>query len=87
MQNVDNLSVKINNIILELFRKLGLGYKALAGYESQNAIDAFNRLSDRQRNSPWVLTNTAKAYYELAKYKEARLARTVIDAKVRFARD
>ncbi|EAW06362.1 anaphase promoting complex subunit bimA [Aspergillus clavatus NRRL 1] len=57
--------------LLELFSKLASGYFALNRYRCQEAIQIFNSLSQGQRETPWVLAQIGRAYYEQAMYSEA----------------
>lgn len=59
------------NWLLELLLRIGLGYKYLSRFECSKAIDAFNVISTPQRETPWVLAQLGKAYYESSKYAEA----------------
>ncbi|KAJ9203246.1 hypothetical protein DTO166G4_6097 [Paecilomyces variotii] len=57
--------------LLDLFSKLGTGYFALNRYKCQEAIQIFNTLPQSQRETPWVLSQLGRAYYEQALYPEA----------------
>lgn len=57
--------------LLDLFMKLGSGYFALSHYQCQNALRCFNSISPNQRDTPWVLAQIGRAYYEQASYLEA----------------
>ncbi len=57
--------------LLELFMKLGSGYFALTHYQCQDAISIFSSISPQQRETPWVLAQIGRAYYEQASYAEA----------------
>ncbi|KAK2762596.1 anaphase-promoting complex subunit cdc27 [Arachnomyces sp. PD_36] len=63
--------VEALNWILDLFAKLAGGYFALNQFKCQEAIQTFNTLSQGQRETPWVLSQIGKAYYEQAMYPEA----------------
>ncbi|WEW57843.1 anaphase-promoting complex subunit cdc27 [Emydomyces testavorans] len=56
---------------LELFAKLAGGFNALSNYRCQEAIQIFNSLPQSQRETPWVLSQLGRAYYEQAQYSEA----------------
>ncbi|KAI9723308.1 MAG: hypothetical protein M1812_001191 [Candelaria pacifica] len=58
-------------MLLELFTKLGSGYFALTHYQCQDAISIFNSISSQQRETPWVLAQMGRAYYEQVSYVEA----------------
>jgi anaphase-promoting complex subunit 3 len=57
--------------LLELFRKLGTGYFALSRYECAEALQVYSSLPRAQQDTPWVLTQMGKAYYEQAAYADA----------------
>ena len=57
--------------LLDLFMKLGSGYFALSHYQCQDALRCFNSVSPSQRDTPWVLAQIGRAYYEQASYPEA----------------
>ena len=57
--------------LLDLFMKLGSGYFALSHYRCQEALRCFNLIPSGQRETPWVLAQIGRAYYEQASYPEA----------------
>ena len=57
--------------LLDLFMKLGSGYFALSHYQCQDALRCFNSVAPSQRDTPWVLAQIGRAYYEQALYLEA----------------
>ena len=57
--------------LLDLFMKLGSGYFALSHYQCQDALRCFNSIAPSQRDTPWVLAQIGRAYYEQASYPEA----------------
>ncbi|PYI08901.1 TPR-like protein [Aspergillus sclerotiicarbonarius CBS 121057] len=57
--------------LLELFSKLASGYFALSRYRCAEATQIFAALSQGQRETPWVLSQIGRAYYEQAMYSEA----------------
>ena len=57
--------------LLDLFMKLGSGYFALSHYQCQDALRCFNSISPGQRDTPWVLAQIGRAYFEQASYLEA----------------
>ena len=57
--------------LLELFSKLASGFFALNRYRCPESIQIFNSLSQAQRETPWVLAQLGRAYYEQAMYSEA----------------
>lgn len=57
--------------LLDLFMKLGSGYFALSHYQCQDALRYFNSVSSSQRDTPWVLAQIGRAYYEQGSYLEA----------------
>ncbi|KAK4502525.1 hypothetical protein PRZ48_005950 [Zasmidium cellare] len=59
------------NSLLDNFRQLAVGSHAIAKFELPDAIQAFRSLPSAQRETPWVLAQLGKAYYEAADYKTA----------------
>ncbi|KAH9880991.1 hypothetical protein J1614_001484 [Plenodomus biglobosus] len=59
------------NWLLELLHNIGTGYRHLSRYDSAKAITAFMSVPKAQRDTPWVLAQIGKAYYERAQYAEA----------------
>ncbi|KAL6234988.1 protein bima [Aspergillus navahoensis] len=57
--------------ILDLFSKIASGYFCLSRYKCSDAIQIFSSLSQGQRETPWVLAQIGRAYYEQAMYTEA----------------
>ncbi|ORX82578.1 TPR-like protein, partial [Basidiobolus meristosporus CBS 931.73] len=57
--------------ILGLLRKIGQSLVYLCSYKCEKALDAYSQLPTSQFNTGWVLSCVGKAYFELAKYKEA----------------
>lgn len=56
---------------LTLLGQLGSGVAALADFRCKEAIDSFLSLPPTQLNTGWAYCNIGKAFFELAKYKEA----------------
>jgi anaphase-promoting complex subunit 3 len=57
--------------LMSLLRIAGKAYSHLTSYESRLVLDAVELFSPRHRRSSWVLSLMAKAYFELADYKQA----------------
>ena len=57
--------------LLDLFSKLSEGFSNLTQYQCSEAISAFNSLPSAQRDTPWVLAQIGRAYFEQASYSEA----------------
>ncbi|KAL2832849.1 protein bima [Aspergillus cavernicola] len=57
--------------LLDLFSKLASGHFYLTRYRCSESIQLFNSLSQGQRETPWVLAQIGRAYYEQAMYSEA----------------
>lgn len=57
--------------LLDLFGRLASAQLYLSNYESQTAIQIYNSLPSAQRETPYVLAQIGKAYYEQAQYVEA----------------
>ena len=50
---------------------MAVGYRAASRFDLTTSIETFNSLSSTQRETPWVLAQLAKAYYEAADYRAA----------------
>ncbi|KAG9584863.1 TPR-like protein, partial [Aureobasidium melanogenum] len=59
--------------LLATFRSLGAAYYLLSRYQVSSAVDAFKALPSAHRESPWVLAQLGKAYYEASEYSSAEL--------------
>ncbi|KAF9617955.1 hypothetical protein IFM89_039248 [Coptis chinensis] len=57
--------------LLSLLRTLGEGYRLSCLYRCQDALDTYSKLSHKQYNTGWVLSQVGKAYFELVDYLEA----------------
>lgn len=57
--------------ILDLMKKLGMGYSALTKFQCSEAIQIYTALPLAQRDTPWVMAQMGRAYYEQAAYGEA----------------
>ncbi|KAI1302561.1 tetratricopeptide [Xylaria venustula] len=57
--------------LIELLKKLGSGYLALSQYRSLDALAAYTSLPRSHQDTPWVLSQLGRAYYEQASYAEA----------------
>lgn len=57
--------------LLGLLLKIGSGYKHLSRFDSRKALEAFAAVPVGQRDTPWVLAQMGKAYYERGDYLEA----------------
>ncbi|KAI9038042.1 anaphase promoting complex subunit bimA [Aspergillus affinis] len=64
-------SIEALTWLLELFAKLASGHFALTRYRCSESIQIFNALSQGQRETPWVLSQIGRAYYEQAMYSDA----------------
>lgn len=58
---------------LELFKKFTNGYVKLSKYKAEEAIKAFNSLPPPHKDSPWVLAQMGRAYYEKTEYAKAEV--------------
>ncbi|KAF2646441.1 nuclear protein bima [Massarina eburnea CBS 473.64] len=59
------------NWLFDLLLKIGSGYKCLGSFECDKALEAFTSVSASQRETPWVLAQIGKAFYERSMYVEA----------------
>ena len=57
--------------LIELFVKLGSGYYALSQYRTHDTIQILNNVTPSQRETPWVLSQIGRAFYEEGSYPEA----------------
>lgn len=57
--------------LLELLKKLGSGYLALSQYQCADALALYTSLPRTHQDTPWVLSQIGRAYYEQAAYAEA----------------
>ncbi|KAK8234635.1 hypothetical protein HDK77DRAFT_318271 [Phyllosticta capitalensis] len=57
--------------LLEFFGKLGSGYFHLSRYSMLAAFNEFTSLPSAQRETPWVLAQIGKTWYERGQYAEA----------------
>ncbi|KAJ2894733.1 hypothetical protein MKZ38_007283 [Zalerion maritima] len=57
--------------ILELMKKISNGYVKLSKYEVDEALKFYNMLPPGQKESPWILAQVGRAYYEKADYVKA----------------
>ncbi|KAK9014039.1 hypothetical protein V6N11_005212 [Hibiscus sabdariffa] len=59
---------------LKLLRILGEGYRHLCMFRCKEALNVFQKLSSKQYNTSWVLSQVGKAYSELVDYLNADYA-------------
>ncbi|KAI0115145.1 TPR-like protein [Daldinia grandis] len=67
-------SVKVEEtlkFLLELLKKFGSGYLALSRYRCAEALAFYTSLPRTHQETPWVLSQIGRAYYEQAAYAEA----------------
>ncbi|KAK8113678.1 anaphase-promoting complex subunit 3 [Apiospora kogelbergensis] len=57
--------------LLDLLKKFGAGYFALSQFQCSESIVGFNSLPKVHQETPWVLSQMGRAYYEQANYAEA----------------
>nr|POF07092.1 protein bima [Quercus suber] len=57
--------------LLDNFRQLAIGSYATSRFELPKAVQTFKSLPSAQRETPWVLAQLGKAYYESNEYKMA----------------
>lgn len=57
--------------LLDLLLKIGSGYRYLSRFECVKAVEAFSSVSIGQRETPWVLAQIGKAFYERSMWPEA----------------
>lgn len=57
--------------LLDLFRTFGSGYFALSKFECGDALQLYSQLPRQHQETPWVMAQMGRAYYEQAAYAEA----------------
>ncbi|KAL8788696.1 MAG: hypothetical protein Q9213_001510 [Squamulea squamosa] len=57
--------------LFDLFTKLACGYFAQRHYRSQEAIQIYNTVTLSQRDTPWILSQIARGYFEQGLYSDA----------------
>lgn len=60
--------------LLGILQSLGAAYHSLSKYEPRACLDAFGSLPIELQATPWVLSKSARAHYELMDYKKAKQA-------------
>ncbi|KAL9531907.1 hypothetical protein SMMN14_04235 [Sphaerulina musiva] len=55
--------------LLDNFRQLAVGCQATATFKLEEAVSAFRGLPSAQRETPWVLAQLGRAYFEQQDYK------------------
>ncbi|KAH6894267.1 hypothetical protein B0T10DRAFT_558416 [Thelonectria olida] len=58
--------------LIGLVRKIGIGYYHLSRFQPKICLEVFASLPAEQQSTPWVLSKTGKAHYELMSYQEAK---------------
>jgi anaphase-promoting complex subunit 3 len=57
--------------ILQLLKKLGMGYYYLSQFQCPEALQTYNSLPAAQRDTPWVLAQMGRAHYEQLAWADA----------------
>jgi anaphase-promoting complex subunit 3 len=57
--------------LLDVVGRVASAHLSLTNYDCQNAIQMYNALPSAQRETPYILAQIAKSYYEQAQYAEA----------------
>jgi anaphase-promoting complex subunit 3 len=57
--------------LLELCLKISTGYAQLTRFQCVQALETFAAVPTAQRETPWVLAQIGKAYYERSKFEDA----------------
>jgi len=57
--------------LLDVFARIASAQLSLSNYDCQTAIQLYNSLPSAQRETPYILAQIGKAYYEQASYAEA----------------
>jgi anaphase-promoting complex subunit 3 len=66
-----NKDIEALTTLLDLMRRIASAQLALTNYDCQVAILTYNSLPSNQRETPYILSQIGKAYYEQASYAEA----------------
>lgn len=66
-----NKELEAIQTLLDLFGRIASAQLCLSNYDCQTAIQIYNSLPSAQRETPYILTQIGKAYYEQAQYAEA----------------
>lgn len=66
-----NKDLEALQTLLDLFGRIGSAQLSLSNYDCQTAIQIYNSLPSGQRETPYVLAQIGKAYYEQASYSDA----------------
>ncbi|KAJ4958891.1 hypothetical protein NE237_026002 [Protea cynaroides] len=74
--NVSRVASGVSEL-LALLRTLGEGYRLSCMYRCQDALDVFLKLSHKQYNTGWVLSQVGKLYFEMVDYLQAKQAFTL----------
>ncbi|XP_065868198.1 cell division cycle protein 27 homolog B isoform X2 [Euphorbia lathyris] len=59
---------------LSLLSLLGEGYRLLCLYRCEESLEVYQKLSHKQYNTGWVLSQVGRTYYELVDYMNAEYA-------------
>ena len=59
--------------IMSLFAQLGHAYQSLCQYECKKALQLFNKLPKNHYSSGWVLSQCARALYEMTEYTQVTI--------------
>ena len=70
-ESVVSKEVEALATLLDLFKRLSDAQLALSTYNCLAAIQAYNSLPSSQRETPFVLSQVGKAYYEQSSYADA----------------
>lgn len=66
-----NKSLEALESLFDVFGKIGSAQLALTNFDCQQAIQVYNSLPSAQRETPYILSQIGKAYYEQALYSDA----------------
>lgn len=66
-----NKEIEAISTLLDLFGRMASAQLALSNYDCQATIQAYNSLPSSQRETPYVLSQIGKAYYEQGSHAEA----------------
>ncbi|EXJ91311.1 anaphase-promoting complex subunit 3 [Capronia coronata CBS 617.96] len=71
IESAVNKDLEAIQTLLDLFGRIASAQLCLSNYDCQTAIQIYNSLPSAQRETPYILTQIGKAYYEQGQYADA----------------
>ncbi|KAJ3437710.1 cell division cycle protein 27 [Anaeramoeba flamelloides] len=69
---------------LDFFVNLGIAHKSFHSYKCKKAIDHYEKLSKKQKQSPWILSQIGYCNFELSRYQKAYKYFQAVREKARY---